>query len=193
MVVGLSLLATALGQAGPKPESAPAAATRIAVCGVGTLFEHCRQSGDLNAELQDRRMAIQTEDDKRAKAAENVRMELQGLKPGSSEYESRLDELEKMQIEHKSWRESQMLRLERWHLRKTKEVYEKIIDAVARVAKDRGIQIVLDMERQELVGDDLGSIFAQVSGRKVLYSEPSVDLTGAVMARLNEEYRAKRP
>jgi Skp family chaperone for outer membrane proteins len=193
IVVGVSLLTTAFGQNEAKQAPAPQAATRIAVCDIGQIFGHCRQAVDLNAELRNRRATRNAEDDKRTRAGEDLSLELQELKPGSAQYEARVEELEKMRIEHAGWRELQELQLRSWHLKMTKEVYGKIVAAVGLVAKEQGIQIVLDQEQQGFVSDEITGVLAEIARRKVLYSQPSADITETVLVRLNEEHRAKSP
>ncbi|MHC4982909.1 MAG: OmpH/Skp family outer membrane protein [Planctomycetota bacterium] len=191
-VVGFSLLAAGFGQATPQA-SPPEATNRIGVCDIGEIFEQCQQASDLNEELRSRREALRVEDAKRTEAAQDLSLELKALKPGSQQYASQLAELQKMQIEQKNWREFEELRLRRWHLTMTKDLYGKVVQATADVAKARGIQIVLDQDHKALSDKDLGTALAQISQRKVLYSDPSVDLTAKVLARMNEGYRARRP
>ncbi len=189
IAAGLLVLATAPGQGGPK---APAT-TRVAVCDVGEVFEHCVQSNDLIGELRKRRLVLKAEDEKRAKAVNELALELRELKLGSKQYESRLVELDKMQISHKGWRDLQELQLRRWHLQKTKELYKKIVDAVSRVAKRQGFQIVLYRTHGGLKGGDLAQIQSQMALRKVIYNDPNLDLTAMVLSHLNEAFRARRP
>ncbi|HUS48179.1 MAG TPA: OmpH family outer membrane protein [Phycisphaerae bacterium] len=188
IVAGVSVLATALGQSRP----AQPAATKVAVCDVVEILGNCQQSTDLNAELLNRRKAMEIENQKREKAAKDLEQELRGLDPESDQYEKRQVELEKMRADNDNWWQLQERQLQRWYVKVTKEVYQKIIVAVAQVADERGAQLVLYKSHLGLVGQDVTLVMEQISRRSVLYSESSVDVTAAVLTRLNDQYHADR-
>jgi Skp family chaperone for outer membrane proteins len=74
----------------------------------------------------------------------------------------------------------------------TKEVYLDVLDAVEKVAKERGFQLVLFKESPDQATRNYDELLEQVSRRKVLYSDPSLDITNEVLKRLNRDYAIKK-
>ena len=72
------------------------------------------------------------------------------------------------------------------------EMYEEVLQAVSDVAGQHGIDVVLYNVRDELKGETTNQLLQEMQDRKVLYASPEADLTEAVLARLNEQYRASR-
>jgi len=95
-------------------------------------------------------------------------------------------------MEHKIWMEMKNADLLREHRRYTKQLYEEILAVVAQVAKQRGIDVVLYVEREVVQTEDTRELLTMIERRKVLYASDQVDLTQTVLARLNEAYRAAK-
>ena len=81
----------------------------------------------------------------------------------------------------------------REHHRLTKEMYEEINKVIAAVARDRGVQVVFYAERESLQTRDTPELLQLIERRKVLYADPSVDMTEEVLTRANEGYRPIKP
>lgn len=78
------------------------------------------------------------------------------------------------------------------------EIYGRITEAVNKVAADMKLDLVLRMEPPIL--EDLDSesearrtelAFQRINNRFVLFSTPTVDITAAVIKRLNEDHKKK--
>jgi len=181
------LLGSAMGQ-DPKPTKT--SATPVAVCDIVEVFNNYQRAKDLNTQFDQRIEATLAEDKKRSDAIEAIRMELEGLKEGSKEYERRFKDAQRLELEREAWRKLQDGLAARDHHRLTREMYRDILAMIARVAKAHGIGIVLYRERRDLQSSNLKELLVQMAGRKVLYSEESVDLTEEVLAGVNRTYRS---
>ena len=74
------------------------------------------------------------------------------------------------------------------------DVYNEIRRAVSLVAKDEGWDLVLRVDGPQLeeTGNDASLTLAQrIAARSVLYAVESMDISGKVIDRLNEEYKKK--
>jgi Skp family chaperone for outer membrane proteins len=76
--------------------------------------------------------------------------------------------------------------------RYTKEVYQDVLDAVDKVAKERGYQLVLFKESANLTSRTYDELLEQIARRKVLYSDSSLEITDDVLKRLNRDYAVKK-
>ena len=175
----------------PEP-AATRAATRMAVCDIVQVFNSNQKAKDVRNVLDGKRKSVAAENETRGKALDAKRMELAAYKEGSPQYEKTLQDMQRMGMEHKIWMEMKNADLLREHRRYTKQLYEEILAVIAQVAKQRGIDVVLYVEREVVQTEDTRELLTMIERRKVLYASDQVDLTQTVLARLNEAYRAAK-
>lgn len=193
VIVGCLLaLVGLLGLEITQAQSSGAAATgasRVAVCDVAKVFQNYQKAKDLTSQLNERKQALQMENDKRGKAIEAIEMEVSGLKVGSKEYEQRMSEIQRLTIERRAWLEFQNALVLREHHRLTKEMYDEISQTIEKLSKDRGIQLVFFRIDEMGETQNTQELLQQIERRRVLYAADSADLTDAVLVKLNEQYR----
>ncbi|MCD4825894.1 MAG: OmpH family outer membrane protein [Phycisphaerae bacterium] len=166
--------------------------TKVAVCDIVKVFREYQRAKDLTKELKKRTQAFATENTKRKTALDVLRNEMEGFKAGSPEYEKIMRKLRGGIVEREVWGTMEKESLMRDHLRLTKEMYKEIKNTIAAVSKQSGVDLTLQLD------PDLGNIpsaeafIAQISRNKVLYNTKQVDLTEAVLQKLNEAYRIKK-
>ncbi len=192
ILVGVALSAVVLSHSLAQPAAAPAAPTRVAVCDVVEIFNNYQRAKDLTAKLNERRKAIQAENDDRGKKIDDKQEEMKALKKGSKEYEARFNELQRMVLEREAWLKFQETLAVREHHRLTVEMYEEIQKMIGALAKERGVQIVLFRDPENITSQNTAELLRQIGMRKVLYSDGSVDMTEDTLRRLNEAYRASQ-
>ncbi|HUU59501.1 MAG TPA: hypothetical protein VMZ50_08160, partial [Phycisphaerae bacterium] len=81
----------------------------------------------------------------------------------------------------------------RKHLRLTQDLYQEIRQAVAAVAKSRGVDVVLFFERKERPTNSTPELARQIETRLVIWHDPRLDLTEAILAHLNKAYKERKP
>lgn len=177
--------------AAPPAAAPPAAgsAGTVAVCDVVVVFNEYQRAKDLTLKLNERRDALRAENEKRGKAIDVLRTELEGLKSGSKEYEQRLNEVQRLTIERTAWLQFQETLIMRDHQRLTREMYEQILKMIQTVAEQNGFLIVLQRDKESLESQTTQELVQKIASRKVLYNHASVDITDPVLARLNDQYR----
>ncbi|MFA6132687.1 MAG: OmpH family outer membrane protein [Phycisphaerae bacterium] len=173
--------------------SAPATAivAKAAVCDVQDLFTNYKRAKDELATLADKRQAALAEDEKRGKAIDALQMELEGLKQGSKEYQARLSELQRLTIDRAVNKQVQETMLLSEHRRLTIELYNQIQQTIGKVAKEQGYNLVLYREQELVEARETEQVIEQIRTRKVIYSDPALDITKDVLSRLNESYRSE--
>ena len=189
-VCGVVFLNYALAQ--PAADK-PRAAACIAVCDIVEVFNNYERAKDLTARLNERGRQIQAEKAKRNIPIEEIADELKRLKQGSEEYEKRFNEMQRLAIELQGWLKLNEDKAIREHHQFTKEMYRQILDTVAKEAKNRGYKVVAFEERGDLQSTNTSELIREIARRRVLYSDPGVDITGMVLSRLNKSYRAATP
>ena len=188
-VVGAVLVATAFAQ----PAAPAANAPRVAVCNAAEVFANYERARDLNAEMERKAAALRQEGQRREDQIKKMQEEISQLNPGSKQHEDLLERIESARFDAQKWGQLEERRLRRWHAQRTKEMYTEITEAISKVAKDRGIEVVLFADNQPLMGEDIKVILEQMSTRSVLYASPRVDITTSVLTEVNQAYRRGNP
>ena len=182
------LMAQGLAQS-PAPVAAP---TRVAVCDVGAVFNGYLKRNDLNLQLEQRRKAANAEDKRRLEQINKVEKTLKQLKQGTPEYDKQAKKLQSLVIEARVWREFTEKAFRAEHRRMMETLYREILTAVAQVAKARNLDLVLYSEQVEITSKTTPELYNKIAQRKCLYHKPSIDITQAVLDRLNRQYSARR-
>ncbi len=166
----------------------PAAGSKVAVCDIVEIFVNYNRAKDLSGRLDEHGRKIKAEDKKRIEAIKAISVDLQGLKEGSAEYDKQLDKMQRLTIDRKAWLEFQKALAQRKYHRMSKSLYEDISKMVAKVARERGCDVVLNKEQKDLLARNPKNILQEIASRRILYSSESVDITTTVLARLNRTY-----
>jgi len=166
---------------------------QIAFCDLVSIFNNYQRAKDLTTELNERRNAIKAESDKRTKAVETLRMELENYKKGSQQYDQTFNEVARQSIELDAYLRYQEQLALRDHRGLTEEMYKEIIAAVTKVATQQGISVVMQREQEPLNAEDTKVMLQQIYNRKVLYFNGDLDITEMVLTSLNQSYKARKP
>ncbi len=166
---------------------------QIAFCDLVSLFNNYQRAKDLTTELNERRTAIKAESEKRTKAVETLKMELENYKKGSQQYEQTFNEVARQSIDLDAYLRYQEQLALRDHRSLTEEMYKEIIGAVGKVAARQGASVVMQREQDQLNTEDTKAMLQQIYNRKVLYFNEALDITDAVLTSLNQGYKAKKP
>ncbi|NQU76292.1 MAG: OmpH family outer membrane protein [Planctomycetes bacterium] len=168
------------------------AAMRAAVCNVSELFQQYQQAKDLSADLTTQQQAVAEGADQRTGVIETMRKDLEELKEGSDAYETKSDELAKLILERDLWANTEKAKLMRRYRNLTEQTYTTIIEGIKQVAEQSGYQLVLSRDEIDIASKTEQELFAKMAQRKVLYSDPAIDITQAVVSYLNEQYQQKK-
>jgi Skp family chaperone for outer membrane proteins len=188
----LATLALTPTLAQEKPAPAAAGPAKTAVCDLFVVLKNYDRGNDLKKELKARVDKITAEGDKRGKEITKIQDTLEELKPGSKEYDVQLNKMTQLTIDRQAFLNYQDELAKRETFRYTKEVYQDVLDGIEKVAKERGVQLVLFKESPNLVSRTYDELLEQISRRKVLFSDPSLDITDDVLKRINRDYVVKK-
>ncbi len=162
-----------------------------AVIDIVKVFNDFQQTMDLNAQFDQRRKEVQLEVDTRDGELNQRMRELEAFHPDSPEYGQRRREVLKLQIDRDNY-----LRLAEADVRDqfklwTERTYVMICETAAKVAQERGFDMVMTTEALDSDVPDANALKQQIRLRHVIYANPAVDITQDVLARLNRDYSDK--
>ncbi len=128
---------------------------------------------------------MRTELESLAKQIESQEAGLNALKPDSMDYLAQrkelIDKRSSLNAQQEFNRERMVLKEYGW----SKEFYQEILRVTSEVAKEKGLDLVLEQDQIDLLPLSVNDIMRTISTNKVLYSSGCVDITSDVMARLD--------
>jgi Skp family chaperone for outer membrane proteins len=196
--VAMALAAAAFvpAQEGSKPAPAateaaagPARGIVVGVVDVKRAFEQSARKQRMIAEMQMLQKAFDERLQRLSDQIDELRATMATLAPDSEERLEKRFELEKVTAEARGLQEFLQQRLQREMVRREIELYEDIDAAVAKVAKQQGVTIVLRRSQVDELSIEPGKMstgalearHAALRNRDVLYAADAVDLTADVI------------
>jgi Skp family chaperone for outer membrane proteins len=128
------------------------------------------------------------EQQKREEKVTMERQTLAGFSPDSEEYQKRRTAFKEMMINYQAWLAVERETLKEDHFRWIERTYAAVIDGIDKVARRRGVQVVLTREELDTSVEDATVLQKQILNRKVVYYDPALDLTDEVLAVINEAF-----
>ena len=163
----------------------------IAVVNLTAVFERFRMTRDLEDLFTGRRESITSEAESQRDNITFKRNELRQFKPGTPDYEQRDEALVKAEVEFQVWLEVQERRLKTEHKRWLQEIYNNVEQVIAKLAADRGIDLVLTYNDLDPDAPDSVAFKQQILLRTVLYASKRTNLTDPVLATLDADYQKR--
>ena len=159
------------------------AQTKVAIVDVGAIFkQHTLFAGQLEA-LKAQADGFKAEALKAQQSLAQSAQALQVLKPDSDDYRAKQTELAQkaaaLQVEQNGLMQKLMEKEAMLHF----ETYQQVNALISQYCDDRGIQLVLRYNKQEMDLDNPGSVMQRVNS-SVIYHDPGNDITQAIVGQL---------
>lgn len=169
--------------------------TAVAVVDLNNVINGSKQFQSLQAEQQSRDASRAEEAQSKQAELEKLKADLDLLAPGTPAHENKTRDLLEKAAAAQGWNSvAQQLENSR-RSREFLALYESANKASAAVAQDRGLDIVLATgqlpDMQQLARAEAQQIAAILQNRKVIYNKANVDITQAVLTRMNADFDAK--
>jgi Skp family chaperone for outer membrane proteins len=165
------------------------ASSTIAGVDVVRVFNEYERQRDLTSQMEQIQGTLDAENTARRQRIEALQTAMSTMQPTDPTFESRREELLRMQIDYKNWVDLKQAQMGREVSRWSGRVYEEIIAAVQQVAQQSGIDVVLYKDEFIPQVDSPEAMREQIRRRKVLYCSSNADLTDKVLIKLNQDYR----
>ncbi len=183
----LNFVPLAPAQAGQLSAGAP----KVAVVNLAAVFERYVMTQDLEQLFAQRRQDVKTAAENKQDNLSVMKNALEQFKPGTSDYQSREEELVRAEINFQVWVEVQERRLKAEHKSWLERIYHDTQETVAKIASDRGIDLVLTYSDLDSGAPDSVAFKQQILLRTVIYANKRVDLTEETIQLLDADYRHK--
>jgi len=187
-LAALACLAALAGVTTAQKQGAAAAA--IGVIDVAKVYNTLAEKTEIDAALETMRRNIEKQNTERSEKIKALQDDLRELtQPGTDAYNKKRDELQLKALELQAWREFQKKRLGAEQALRKEQLYKKILDAVAAYAQANEYDLVLYREAEvNFRNATSGQVDALIALRKVIWSKDGMDITDAVVARMNNEF-----
>jgi Skp family chaperone for outer membrane proteins len=171
----------------------PTGGTRVGVVDLVAIFNDFQQTKVLNQKMQEHRNQLGQEADRRMQEINAKRAALAGFTPDTPDWFKRNEELKKMRFDYRVWEAFEEEELAEHHLRWIRRTYDAVTDEIADVARQHGVHLVVTREELDTPPNTdtktmVEALFRQILARKVVYSEPAIDLSQVVLANLNGKF-----
>lgn len=170
---------------------APAGPPVVAVLNLERVLNNLDELGARQSERQaliDQRRAMV---EKLQRDLDQAKTDLNILPKNSPDYQKKLEEalLTQATLEFQQKLATQLLDNKTAEI--SKNLFEKIRDATARLAKQRGYNLVLSNDSESPIElGDVTAVTRQLAMRKIMYADPSLDISDDVLQLMNNEWKA---
>jgi len=186
-----AVLAAALTERPAPAEQAVRGPGRVAVVDIVKVFNEYEQTKALNMAFEQRRGEIKTEAEKRREVIQDRRKTLEAYKPDQPDYKTIEKEAIHEEIDMQVWLRVQEQEIKNKHKYWLEQTYQKICAAAAKIATDKGFDIILTYEELNAAEiPDSNALKQQIVRRNVIYADAQVDVTDEVLQNLNLDYKS---
>jgi Skp family chaperone for outer membrane proteins len=167
----------------------PPQKTLVAVVDMGRVLAGCKEWQDAVAERARMLDTARRTLDKLARKGQVLRNEYENLPPGTEERRKKAEELEAALQEYQQTRQQLDEEAARQHEGSVRNLFAKLSGVVAEYAKEHGISVVLKKQDFDLSAPQSVEQSLQIATTEVLYADPALDISAAVIERLNAGYK----
>jgi Skp family chaperone for outer membrane proteins len=185
-------LVTALGFNLQTRADGPAPVPKIAIVNPVMIFSQLKEVKALQDEMTKDMAAVNNELKTKQDALQQLRAQLNNIKPDSPQYQAASDDFTKQTIELEVWQKVKGMELSRKRNNAIKQVFDKITQAVGEYAQEKGYDIVL-AQKQPTVPDNVSTIPTEqlqqlLIERNMLYVKSGgaiPDITQAIITKID--------
>jgi Skp family chaperone for outer membrane proteins len=163
----------------------------VACLDVVRIFNEYDRQKDLTEEMRTINQEMQDEEQRRRGQIDTLQATLDAMSDSDPAKVKRTREMLQLKIDYKNWGELMQADMAREIGLWTRRVYEEVAAAAEETARNQGFDIILYKDQPDLIGFDPDALRDQIRSRKLVYASDAVDITQAILDKLNAEYRAQ--
>ncbi len=170
---------------------APGPAPKYGVVDLAEVMRRYADVEEMKTKLEARAEKFKQEGQTRQQKIEDLRFQRDQKHPDSPDWFKLQKELNRLTVELELWSKFEKQDIQSETQEQQSNAYKRILAAVDTVAKQRGLDMVLQFDRVGL--DDPNDIVSpqRMAVRALIYASPTVDVTKEVIARVNQASGAK--
>jgi Skp family chaperone for outer membrane proteins len=172
------------------------APVRIAVVNTARVFNELQETKALQARMTEEGKKLEATGKDKANALAKLKQDRDSaIKPGTPQYNDATRHLMQEAAAYKVWGESEKANIDFTYKWQTKLLFDKMQAAIAKVAAQDGIDIVIADTSEKLPDDldrvDLGLVQAMLIRKSVLFvsARQGLDISAKVMLVMDAEYK----
>ncbi|HVT90808.1 MAG TPA: OmpH family outer membrane protein [Tepidisphaeraceae bacterium] len=171
-----------------------AAPTKIATVDPVRVFNELQKTKDLRVAMNAEGKQLDDERLARSGKLHDLQQQRDLLNPNAPQYQQLNQDLMKQTIEFQAWFQVHQLDLQRKQKIQINVLFGDITTAVGKVAEARGIDLVIAEQKPQLPENldelQVAQLQALLSSRNVLYKKDAIDLSSAVIAQMDADYKS---
>ncbi len=173
-----------------------AGAPRIAVVNPSRIFNEMKETKALNEKMNGEMMKFEQTRRQKVEAIEQLKKSRNDMRPDHPQYEELNNQLLAASADAEVWIKTQAILNDQRQKRQTKIIFEKVQAAVADVAKQQNIDLVIADTKDvlpdgpELEKADIRAVKAAIYQKDVLFASDRLDISSAVLANLDAKFQA---
>jgi Skp family chaperone for outer membrane proteins len=158
---------------------------KIGVVSVRKIFQDCKRNVKYRQELSAERDKMAAELEKISKEIDADKASLKTLKQDSTDYDVVMMEMLDKQGKLQARQELYKRRMDRRESQVIENLFKDVLKATAEVAKDKGLDLVLEQSEPDLPASNANELTLTISTHKVLYYAGCPDITAEVLAKVD--------
>lgn len=167
------------------------AGTRVATIDVVLIINEYQRQKDLSEEMLRLRQNLTAESETRTQKIDAAQAELNAFNPTDPAFKKKMQDLFAMRIDYKNWFELKQAMMTGEVAVWTHTIYKEIVDSASSIAQQAGIDMVLYHDELPPAINDVQEMQNFIRQRKLIWSNPQIDLSQTVLSALNAAYRAQ--
>ena len=185
-IAGAAVAALAAAAAFPDRPS------KVASIDIARAFASVDEQKSLEATIKSVGERMTAEKDRLGRQLQDLNAELESYKPGTPPYNETLKKVEAAVGAMRAQDQFGQLKLEAERATALRELYARIRAAAEAVSRDSNIDyVVVNDSLVPVEPAGLSATQQQLNTRRFLWANPEMDITDAVIARANADYKAK--
>lgn len=173
---------------------APTKPAVVASIDLEKIYESLLEQAAADATLEQIAATMNVSIEAKRKELEDLQTELDSFTPGSPAHKSLTSKISERMVSYTSHVEFNRQKLEARRAELIRRVYDRIKAVLKVMAKENGWDVVfLDDSIPPLEATDATRTMQQISARRMLYCDPTLDVTDLVVERLNADFKKAAP
>jgi Skp family chaperone for outer membrane proteins len=171
--------------------------TAVATVNLSVVMEKLEQKSSMQANLVTMAAKLKAEDQATKDELTKMQNDLKGMTTETAEREALQEKLAMATLKYQAWAKFSSEKIDIEESLVLQDLYRSIKEAVAQLATTSRLDIVLvDDSKGELRTDPdarmprKAQILQQVAERRMLYTNPQIDITDDLIERMNNAFRA---
>ena len=168
----------------------PAQPTAVATVDIVTIFDSLTELKDLETKLEQRRVSSQAALEEVNNRLKTISADLEAMTRGTEDYKNKVKDAMELQAVYKARSEAlnQILSIERGSM--TRDLYNKVSDAITRISEREGYDVVLFDDSTFIVPENAAyqDVYRAIVTRSLMYRNDGIDITNQVVSLMNSEY-----